>query len=321
MITYPSTHGVFEESVKDICDTVHRHGGQVYMDGANMNAQMGLTAPGAIGADVGHLNLHKTFSIPHGGGGPGVGSTGYMKHLEPFIPGHSVVPIKGRTTGAVAAAPFGNAGVVPISYAYIKMSGKTGIKEAAVQSILNANYFMKCLEGPYKVKYTGKKGWCAHEFILDCSEFKQYGVSETDIAKRLIDYGYHAPTMSWPVAGGIMIEPTESEDINEINRYVWALLEIRKEIQEIIDGKADKEVNLLTMAPFTLPELMSAEWPYEFSRERAAYPAPWLHELGKCFPYTARVDQAHGDRHLNIRSAEISAYFKYEDGADNENLN
>ena len=256
MITYPSTHGVFEEDVKDICDTIHKHGGQVYMDGANLNAQMGLTAPGIIGADVGHLNLHKTFSIPHGGGGPGVGSIGFMKHLEPFVPGHSVVSIQGRKTGAVAAAPFGNAGVVPISYAYIKMSGKTGIKEAAVQSILNANYFMKCLEGPYKVKYTGRNGWCAHEFILDCSEFKKYGVSETDIAKRLIDYGYHAPTMSWPVAGGIMIEPTESEDINEINRYVWALLEIRKEIQEIIDGKADKEVNLLTMSPFSLPELM-----------------------------------------------------------------
>ena len=200
------------------------------MDGANMNAQMGLTAPGLIGADVGHLNLHKTFSIPHGGGGPGVGSIGFKKHLEPFVPGHCEVPIDGRKDGAVAAAPYGNAGVVPISYAYIKMSGKHGLKEAAVQSILNANYFASCLEGPYKILYKGLNGKVAHEFILDCNEFKQHGITEEDIAKRLIDYGFHAPTMSWPVPGGIMIEPTESEDINEINRYVWALLEIRKEI-------------------------------------------------------------------------------------------
>ena len=230
MITYPSTHGVFESSVKEICDMVHNHGGQVYMDGANMNAQLGLTAPGVIGADVGHLNLHKTFAIPHGGGGPGVGSIGYMKHLEPFVPGHCEIPIEGRTNGAVAGAPYGNAGVVPISYSYIKMSGKSGLREAAVQSILNANYMAARLEGDYKVLFKGENGLVAHEFIIDVSEFKKYGVTEVDIAKRLIDYGFHAPTMSWPVAGGIMIEPTESEDVQEIDRYVFALKKIRQEI-------------------------------------------------------------------------------------------
>lgn len=213
MITYPSTHGVFETDVKEICDIIHANGGQVYMDGANMNAQMGLTAPGIIGADVGHLNLHKTFAIPHGGGGPGVGSIGYMKHLEPFVPGHCEVNIDGRDTGAVAGAPYGNAGVVPISYSYIKMSGKHGLREAAVQSILNANYMADRLDGDYKVLYRGENGRCAHEFILDVSEFKKYGITEEDIAKRLIDFGFHAPTMSWPVVGGIMIEPTESEDL------------------------------------------------------------------------------------------------------------
>ena len=200
------------------------------MDGANMNAQLGLTAPGVIGADVGHLNLHKTFAIPHGGGGPGVGSIGYMKHLEPFVPGHCEIPIEGRTNGAVAGAPYGNAGVVPISYSYIKMSGKSGLREAAVQSILNANYMAARLEGDYKVLFKGENGLVAHEFIIDVSEFKKYGVTEVDIAKRLIDYGFHAPTMSWPVAGGIMIEPTESEDVQEIDRYVFALKKIRQEI-------------------------------------------------------------------------------------------
>lgn len=318
MITYPSTHGVFEENVSEICDIIHEFGGQVYLDGANMNAQLGLTAPGLIGADVGHLNLHKTFSIPHGGGGPGVGTIGFKKHLTPFVPGHCVVPIEGRTTGAVAAAPYGNAGVVPISYAYIKMSGKHGLKEAAMQAILNANYFAKCLEGPYKVLYTGKTGKVAHEFILDCREFKQYGITEEDIAKRLIDYGFHAPTMSWPVPGGIMIEPTESEDVNEINRYVHALIEIRKEIQEIIDGEQDDKENLLKLAPFTARDLMRDDWPYKFSRSRAGYPAPWLHELGKVFPVVARIDNVYGDRNLKLTVPEVSEYFRFEDGVDND---
>ena len=266
MITYPSTHGVFEESVKTICDTIHHYGGQVYMDGANLNAQLGLTSPGLIGADVGHLNLHKTFSIPHGGGGPGVGTIGYKNHLAPFVPGHCEVPINGLTEGAIAGAPYGNAGVLPISYAYIKMSGKSGMLAASQQSILNANYMANKLDGPFKVLYRGKEGRCAHEFILDCNEFKKHGITEEDIAKRLIDYGFHAPTMSWPVVGGLMIEPTESEDVNELDRFIWAMLSIREEMQEIIDGKADKEKNLLKCAPFTLPHLMQEEWDYDFSR-------------------------------------------------------
>lgn len=212
MITYPSTHGVFESDVKDICSIIHKYGGQVYMDGANLNAQLGLTSPGLIGADVGHLNLHKTFSIPHGGGGPGVGSIGYMKHLHPFVPGHCVVPIEGRHTGAVAGSPFGNAGVMPISYAFIKMAGKHGLLASSQQAILNANYMCNKLDGPFKILYRGETGRVAHEFILDCNEFKSTGVNEVDIAKRLMDYGFHAPTQSWPVPGGLMVEPTETED-------------------------------------------------------------------------------------------------------------
>jgi glycine dehydrogenase len=236
MITYPSTHGVFEHNVKEICDIVHQCGGQVYMDGANMNAQLGLTSPGYIGADVGHLNLHKTFAIPHGGGGPGIGSIGYKKHLAPFVPGHCEVPINGRTTGAVAGSPYGNAGVLPISYSYIKMSGRSGLLKTSQQAILNANYMLKKLEPFFKVLYTGEEGRCAHEFILDCNQFKACGVTEEDIAKRLIDYGFHAPTMSWPVAGGLMIEPTESEDIFELDRFCTAMISIRKEIDEIAAG-------------------------------------------------------------------------------------
>ena len=226
MITYPSTHGVFESSVKDCCDSVHKYGGQVYMDGANMNAQLGLTSPGLIGADVGHLNLHKTFSIPHGGGGPGIGSIGYKQHLEPFVPGHCEVPIEGRKTGAVAGAPYGNAGVIPISYAFIKMMGRSGLLQAAQQSILNANYMANKLDGEngYKVLFRGEQGRVAHEFILDCNEFKEHGITEEDIAKRLMDYGFHAPTMSWPVVGGLMIEPTESEDIYEMDRFIHSMI-------------------------------------------------------------------------------------------------
>ena len=205
------------------------------MDGANLNAQLGLTSPGYIGADVGHLNLHKTFAIPHGGGGPGVGSIGYKKHLEPFVPGHCVNPIEGRNSGAVAGAPYGNAGVVPISYSFIKMSGPNGLLQVSQQSILNANYMVKRLEGPFKIKYKGEQGRVAHEFILDCNEYKAHGVTEEDIAKRLMDYGFHAPTMSWPVVGGLMIEPTESEDVYELDRFCDSLLSIRKEIQDIID--------------------------------------------------------------------------------------
>jgi len=245
------------------------------MDGANMNAQLGLTSPGLIGADVGHLNLHKTFAIPHGGGGPGVGTIGFKKHLEPFVPGHAVKPIEGRDSGAIAGSPYGNAGVLPISYAFIKMMGKEGLLQTSQQSILNANYMMNKLETNFEIKFKGEQGRCAHEFILDCSEFKKHGIVEEDIAKRLIDYGFHAPTMSWPVSGGLMIEPTESEDKHELDRFCDAMIAIRHEIQEIIDGKIDPEVNVLKLAPFTLSHLMQAEWPYEFSRNKAGYPAPW----------------------------------------------
>lgn len=211
------------------------------MDGANMNAQLGLTSPGYIGADVGHLNLHKTFSIPHGGGGPGVGSIGFKQHLQPFVPGHSVVNINGRFEGAVSGSPYGNAGVLPIAYAYIKMSGKKGLLKTAQQAIVNANYIACRLSEHYNVKYKSETGRVAHEVILDCNELKQHGITEEDIAKRLIDYGFHAPTMSWPVVGGLMIEPTESEDVYEIERFCEAMISIRKEIQDIIDGKQDKE--------------------------------------------------------------------------------
>jgi glycine dehydrogenase len=230
MITYPSTHGVFEKEIRQIVDTVHHYGGQVYMDGANLNAQLGLTSPGYIGADVGHLNMHKTFAIPHGGGGPGVGAIGYKAHLEPFVPGHSVVPLNERNTNAVSGSPYGNAGVIPISYAYIKMSGKTGLLKASQIAILNANYIKSRLDGAYNILYKGESGRVAHEVILDCNNFKQYGITEEDIAKRLIDYGFHAPTMSFPVAGGLMIEPTESEDVFEIERFVQSMLSIRQEI-------------------------------------------------------------------------------------------
>ena len=315
MITYPSTHGVFEEDAKSICDIVHQYGGQVYMDGANMNAQLGLTSPGLIGADVGHLNLHKTFSIPHGGGGPGVGSIGFKKHLAPFVPGHCEVPIQGNTSGAIAGAPYGNAGVLPISYAFIKMAGRSGLLQASQQSILNANYMANKLDGAYKVLFRGKHGRCAHEFIIDCREFKEF-VSEEDIAKRLIDYGFHAPTMSWPVPGTLMIEPTESEDMREMDRYVWALLAIRQEIQDIQDGKVDKKENLLKLSPFTLSHLMQDDWPYSFSRRSAGYPAPWQQELGKIWPTVGRIDNVYGDRNLICACPPVSEYFSYEVGQE-----
>jgi len=316
MVTYPSTHGVFERAIRHICDTVHKYGGQIYMDGANMNAQLGLTSPGYIGADVGHLNLHKTFAIPHGGGGPGIGAIGYKAHLEPFVPGHCVVPVEGRDTGAVSGAPYGNAGVIPISYSYIKMSGQQGLLQAAEMAILNANYIATKLNGPYHVKYTGEFGRVAHEVILDCNNFKEYGITEEDIAKRLIDYGFHAPTMSFPVAGGLMIEPTESEDMPEIDRFIISMLQIRQEIQDVIDGKQDRDVNLLKLSPFTLQHATQDEWPYSFTRQQAAWPTPWLRELGKKFPHTGRVDNVYGDRNLMCSCPPVSEYFTYQPGKD-----
>ena len=269
------------------------------MDGANLNAQMGLTSPGYIGADVGHLNLHKTFSIPHGGGGPGVGPIGVKKHLEPFMPGHPVIPVNGRKSLTVAAAPYGSAGILPISYAYIKMMGKTGLLASSEHAILSANYLAKQLEDSYKILYRGQNGRVAHEFILDMREFKQTaGIDESDIAKRLMDFGFHAPTVSFPVVGGLMIEPTESEDKTEMDRFVDALKKIRQEIREIEEGKADKKDNVLKNAPHTLKHLLCDEWSHSYSREKAAYPASWIHTRGKVFATVGRIDNVYGEKNL-----------------------
>ncbi|CAD6192520.1 unnamed protein product [Caenorhabditis auriculariae] len=275
MVTYPSTHGVFESSIKDVCSKVHEHGGQVYLDGANMNAQVGLCRPGDYGSDVSHLNLHKTFCIPHGGGGPGVGPIGVKKHLAPFLPGHPVIPVDGRTSGSVAAAPWGSSSILPITWAYIRMMGGKGLKEASQMAILNANYMAKRLEGEYRIVYKDEQGLVAHEFIVDCKPFKQFGVEVVDIAKRLMDYGFHSPTMSWPVHDCLMIEPTESEDKGEMDRLVDSLLAIREEIRLIETGVLDKKLNPLKMAPHTLEKVVSDKWNLPYPRELAAFPKPW----------------------------------------------
>ena len=268
MITYPSTHGVFEAHIAEICGMIHEHGGQIYMDGANLNAQMGLTSPGLIGADVGHLNLHKTFAIPHGGGGPGIGAIGCKSHLEPFLPGHAVMPINGKTDFAVAAAPYGNAGVLPITYSYIKLMGANGLLKCAQEAILIANYMANKLADDYNILYRGETGRVAHEFIIDSNPFKKSaGVTEEDIAKRLVDYGFHAPTMSWPVPGGLMVEPTESEDKAEVDRFIDALKCIRQEIRDIEEGRADKKDNVMKNAPHTLRHIVIDEWTHPYSRE------------------------------------------------------
>ncbi|HNW54554.1 MAG TPA: aminomethyl-transferring glycine dehydrogenase, partial [Bacteroidales bacterium] len=274
MVTYPSTHGVFEESILEIVALVHENGGQVYMDGANMNAQVGLTNPGTIGADVCHLNLHKTFAIPHGGGGPGVGPIGVAEHLVPFLPGHPVVKTGGnQAIKAVAAAPFGSALVLPISYAYIKMLGGDGLTEATKYAILNANYIKSKLENHYKILYTGSKGRIAHELILDCNQYlKTADVAVIDIAKRLMDYGFHAPTVAFPVGGTLMVEPTESEPLSEIDRFVDAMISIRKEIAAIEEGSADKHENIIKHAPHTLAMVATDNWSYPYTRETAAFP-------------------------------------------------
>ena len=309
MITYPSTHGVFESGIKDICDIIHQHGGQVYMDGANMNAQMGLTSPGFIGADVGHLNLHKTFAIPHGGGGPGIGPIGVKKHLEPFMPGHPIIPVEGRKNLSVASAPYGSAGILPISYAYIKMMGKEGLLASSQHAIMSANYMAKELDESYQILYKGENGRVAHEFILDMREFKKSAdVSEGDIAKRLMDFGFHAPTVSFPVHGGLMIEPTESEDKTEMDRFIDALKIIRNEIKEIEDGKADKNDNVLKNSPHTLKHIVCDEWTHSYSREKAAYPATWIHTRGKIFPPVGRIDNVFGDRNLICTCPPVSDF-------------
>ncbi len=306
MITYPSTHGVFEETVKDICAIVHRHGGQVYMDGANMNAQVGLTSPGFIGADVCHLNLHKTFCIPHGGGGPGMGPIGVAKHLAPFLPKHPLTHesltqdsrTKTQDALVVSAAPYGSASILTISYMYILMMGDRGLTRATEVAILNANYMAKRLESYYPILYRGTHGRCAHEFILDCRGFEESAnVKVEDIAKRLMDYGFHAPTMSWPVPGTLMFEPTESESKAELDRLCDAMIRIRAEIQAIEDGRSDRLDNPLKHAPHTASMLISDSWNHKYTREQAAYPAPWTKQH-KFWPVVGRIDNPYGDRNL-----------------------
>jgi glycine dehydrogenase len=308
MVTYPSTHGVFEESIIDICQIIHENGGQVYMDGANMNAQVGLTSPATIGADVCHLNLHKTFCIPHGGGGPGMGPIGVAEHLVPFLPGHEIVDInEGKSISAVSAAPFGSASILIISHAYIAMMGAEGLQNATQFAILNANYIKARLENSYKVLYAGANGRCAHEMILDCRSFKNVGVEVGDIAKRLMDYGFHAPTVSFPVAGTLMVEPTESEPKAELDRFCDALIAIRKEIEAIEVGEVDKSNNLLKQAPHTLAVISMDTWDRPYSRQEAAFPLSYV-VTRKFWPAVGRVNDSYGDRSLVCSCPPLSEY-------------
>jgi glycine dehydrogenase len=320
MVTYPSTHGVFEETIVDICELVHGAGGQVYMDGANMNAQVGLCGPGYFGADVCHLNLHKTFCIPHGGGGPGVGPIGVAAHLKPFLPGHPVIPMGGdvmggQSFGTVAGAPWGSASILPISWMYCVMMGSQGLRKATEIAILNANYMAARLSSHYKVLYTGKAGLCAHEFILDLREFKaSSGITESDVAKRLADYNFHAPTMSWPVAGTIMVEPTESEDKAELDRFVDALIAIRREIAQIESGQMSQEDNPLKNAPHTAAVVTGDKWERPYSRSTAAYPVAGL-KANKFWPTTSRVNDTYGDRNLVCSCPPLETFLEAEDEA------
>lgn len=306
MITYPSTHGVFESRIREICETVHSAGGQVYMDGANMNAQVGFTSPGFIGADVCHLNLHKTFAIPHGGGGPGEGPICTARHLTPFLPSHPVVSIGSeQSIHAVAAAPYGSAMILPITYGYIKMLGEEGLRMATATAILNANYLSKKLAPHYTTLYTGETGRVAHECIIDLRDFgKLYGVDATDIAKRLMDYGFHAPTLSFPVANTLMVEPTESESVQELDRFIETMISIKGECEDIASGALDKDDNPLKMAPHTESELTADEWTHAYPRSRAAFPLKWIAE-NKFWPAVSRVDNGYGDRNLVCSCAPI----------------
>ena len=313
MVTYPSTHGVFEASIKEICRIVHENGGQVYMDGANLNAQLGLTSPGLIGADVCHLNLHKTFAIPHGGGGPGVGPISVAAHLAPFLPTHPVVATGGREgIRAVSAAPWGSASILPISYGYMKMLGGEGLTNATKFAILNANYLKALLEKDYKILYSGENGRVAHEFILDLRPFKDAHIEAIDVAKRLVDYGFHAPTVAFPVAGTLMIEPTESESKAELDRFASALLEIRKEIQEILDGTLDANDNPIKNAPHTAGEALNEVWEHPYTRARAVFPLPYVREQ-KFWSPVARIDDSYGDRNIMCSCPPIEAYADTED--------
>ncbi|GJQ80400.1 hypothetical protein Trydic_g12260 [Trypoxylus dichotomus] len=316
MITYPSTNGVFEETIADVCDLIHKNGGQVYLDGANMNAQVGLCRPGDYGSDVSHLNLHKTFCIPHGGGGPGMGPIGVKSHLAPFLPGHPVVNPLGENSksyGVVSAAPFGSSAILPISWAYIKMMGARGLRKATQVAILNANYMSKLLDPYYTTLFKSPSSTLvAHEFIIDVRDFKKSAnIEAADIAKRLMDYGFHAPTMSWPVAGTLMIEPTESEDKQELDRFCDALISIREEIQAVIDGKLDIRINPLKMAPHTQEQVINSSWERPYTREQAAFPAPFVRPETKIWPSVARIDDIYGDKHLVCTCPPILPEYNY----------
>jgi glycine dehydrogenase len=306
MVTYPSTRAFFEDGIQEICQIVHDCGGQVYMDGANMNAQLGLTSPGMIGADVCHLNLHKTFSIPHGGGGPGLGPICVRKHLAPHLPNHSVVsPSSGGDLNAVSAAPWGQAGIACIPWMFNTMLGSKGVTDSAVYAILNANYMKARLEPHFNIVATNSFNKCSHEFIIDCSNLKRKsGVVEEDIAKRLQDYGFHAPTMSWPVPHSLMVEPTESEDKAELDRFCDAMISIREEVRKIEDGTWPMDDNPLKMAPHTQAEVVNNEWTHPYTRDEAAFPTKWILERGKFWPSVARVDNSLGDRKLVLRLAK-----------------
>jgi glycine dehydrogenase len=309
MVTYPSTHGIFEESIMDICALIHQYGGQVYMDGANMNAQVGLTSPGYLGADVCHLNLHKTFAIPHGGGGPGVGPICVVSHLAPFLPTHPLVKTGGnQATKTISAAPYGSASILLISYAYIKMLGTEGLRDSTKYAILNANYIKTKLENDFQILYVGENGRVAHELIIDFRSIKQsIGIEVEDVAKRLMDFGIHAPTMSFPVAGTMMIEPTESEDLKELDRFIDAMLKIREEIREVETGKYPKENNVLKNAPHTAEEAISESWDFPYTREKATFPLESI-KNNKFWVSVSRVDNSYGDRNLVCSCLPISEY-------------
>jgi glycine dehydrogenase len=308
MITYPSTHGVFEDDIREICQIVHGHGGQVYMDGANMNAQVGLTSPASIGADVCHLNLHKTFAIPHGGGGPGMGPIGVARHLAPYLPGHPLVRTGGeRAIHAVSAAPWGSPSIVLISYAYIRLLGVDGATDATRYAILNANYVKARLEAYYPVLYARSTGRVAHELIFDLRGFKAAGIDEMDVAKRLIDYGFHAPTVSFPVAGTLMVEPTESEDKGELDRFCDAMIQIRSEIEDVATGRMDPKDNVLKNAPHTAAAVTAADWAHPYSREQAAFPLPFV-RANKFWPSVGRIDNPYGDRNLFCSCPPIETF-------------
>jgi glycine dehydrogenase len=316
MVTYPSTHGVFEESIMELCDVVHRYGGQVYVDGANLNALVGLAAPGKFGADVSHLNLHKTFCIPHGGGGPGMGPIGVGAHLAAFLPTNPVSPVADVDAGndVVSAAPYGSASILPISWAYIALMGGDGLTEATKVAILNANYIAHRLEDHFPILYTGTSGNVAHECIVDIRPLKETsGVSDEDIAKRLIDFGFHAPTMSFPVAGTLMVEPTESESLFELDRFCDAMIAIRKEIRQVQDGDLDAADNPLVNAPHTLADVISDQWEHPYSRELAAYPVESLRRYKYWSPVN-RVDNVYGDRNLFCACPAIDSYREEAEG-------